>query len=64
MTKERCVLCGGLTEVLKNQPVSERKYYMEGAGQLCRECYREVYEPVHNNSAVQLEKKLQYGGKA
>lgn len=63
MTKERCILCGRLTEILKNQPISERKYYMEGAGQLCLECYREVYAPVHNDNVVQLEKQLQYGGK-
>ena len=40
---ERCVLCGALTDVPIQQPVSERKYYIPGAGQLCRKCCMELY---------------------
>ena len=40
---ERCVVCGKMTDIPKDLPVSERKTYMEGAGQLCRECCIELY---------------------
>ena len=40
---ERCVLCGVVTDVPVQMPVSERKCYIPGAGQLCRDCCRELY---------------------
>jgi len=52
--KEPCILCGKLTETAKEQPVSGREYYIEGAGQLCRECYQELYVPRHNDNMVRL----------
>lgn len=39
---ERCVLCGVVTDVPVQMPVSERKCYIPGAGQLCRDCW-ELY---------------------
>ena len=41
---ERCVLCGSKVHVLKTAHISERKYYIEGAGQLCENCFHDVYE--------------------
>lgn len=38
--KDRCVLCWGETEYSKNTPIEDRQFYIEGAGQLCEECYR------------------------
>lgn len=52
--KEYCILCGRLTDTAKDQPLSEREHYIEGAGQLCRECYQELYVPQHNADIVQL----------
>ena len=52
--KERCILCGRLTGVLKNKPVAGREHYIEGAGQLCRECYRKMYAPSRRSDKVQL----------
>lgn len=52
--KEYCVLCGGLTGATKEQPLSKREYYIEGAGQLCRKCYQELYVPQHNKNVVRL----------
>ena len=52
--KEYCILCGRLTEAAKDQPLSEREHYIEGAGQLCTECYQELYVPRHNENMVQL----------
>ena len=36
---EDCILCGGKTTTLKTTHVDFRTGYIEGAGQLCRECY-------------------------
>lgn len=40
---ERCVLCGAVTDVPFQQPVSERKCYVPGAGQLCEKCCIDLY---------------------
>lgn len=40
---EICIVCGKITGVPKDKPVSERKTYMEGAGQLCENCCWEIY---------------------
>lgn len=42
---ETCVCCGKKTQVLKSEPISRRKFYIEGGGQLCRDCYYELYGP-------------------
>ena len=52
--KEYCILCGRLTATAKGQSLSEREHYIEGAGQLCRECYQELYVPRHNGNVVQI----------
>ena len=36
---ETCVMCGEETTTLKTTHVDFRTGYIEGAGQLCRECY-------------------------
>lgn len=41
---ELCVHCGRKTNVLKTVPISERSCYIEGAGQLCEDCYKEIYD--------------------
>ena len=41
---ERCVLCWRLTNVPKNTPISKRKYYVQGQGQLCENCYYELFK--------------------
>ena len=40
---EKCVLCNCITDVELCMPVSSREGYIEGAGQLCRECFRMIY---------------------
>ncbi len=42
--KDHCVLCGKETEYLKNTPVDEKNYYVEGGGQLCQECFSKIYD--------------------
>ncbi len=36
---EDCILCGEKTTTLKTTHIDFRTGYIEGAGQLCRECY-------------------------
>ena len=40
---ERCVLCGKKTDVPIDLPIDRRDCYVEGSGQLCRDCWRHVY---------------------
>lgn len=40
---EKCVLCKQDTGINKLEPVLNRKHYIEGAGQLCENCFRKLY---------------------
>jgi hypothetical protein len=40
---EHCVVCGSVTEYTKETPLNERIGYVEGAGQLCQDCYKDLY---------------------
>lgn len=42
--RERCVLCRHLTNIPKGAPLAARRGYVEGAGQLCESCFRELYK--------------------
>jgi len=42
--KEKCVSCGKDTPYTINTPVDLREYYIEGAGQLCMDCYFHIFE--------------------
>jgi len=37
--KDPCYLCGRETPHHKDEPIDKRYNYIEGAGQLCQECY-------------------------
>lgn len=39
---ERCVCRWKELEVLTTTPIEMRKYYIEGSGQLCEACYKEI----------------------
>jgi hypothetical protein len=39
---EKCVSCGRETGYSINDHIDSRKTYVEGAGQLCSECFKEV----------------------
>lgn len=41
--KEKCVYCGSITPYNKNDDISIRKNYIEGAGQLCDSCFIDIY---------------------
>ena len=40
---EHCVICGKPTEYRTDTPINKRDCYVDGAGQLCRECFRRFY---------------------
>lgn len=42
---ERCVCCHKKLNIPVNQPVEYRAFYIVGAGQLCCDCWREIYGP-------------------
>ncbi len=42
--KELCIKCNKETEVNINQHINTRLNYVVGAGQLCKACFKEVYE--------------------
>ena len=50
MKTEKCVICGKEVAIEKDSDINFRPYYVEGAGQCCRECYNKVYgkETVHD----------------
>lgn len=43
---EKCVMpsCGKDTGVDRNTHIDLRYYYVEGAGQLCKDCYEKIYK--------------------
>lgn len=41
--KDKCVLCGQETEYDFKTPIEQRKFYVEGAGQLCPKCFYELH---------------------
>jgi len=40
---ERCISCNTIIAINKSTPIKERLYYIQGSGQLCRDCHEEVY---------------------
>ena len=46
--KELCVVCKKETDYDFSTPVEQRKYYVEGCGQLCEECYADLNKEDQN----------------
>lgn len=46
---EYCILCRKLTDVSYATPISMRRHYVEGAGQLCESCFSELYGKGFHN---------------
>ncbi len=49
--KEQCVLCKKELEVLTTTPIQERRFYIKGAGQLCKECYSKIYNQKEDGNS-------------
>ena len=48
--KDSCVSCGTITQHNKLDHVDMRKYYIEGAGQMCYDCFMRVYFKDHEDT--------------
>ena len=44
---EHCVLCRKVVPIDRNTHIELRDNYMEGIGQLCRDCYHKVEKDNH-----------------
>ena len=42
--KDICVICGCKTPYDKNEHIDNRMLYVECVGQLCKQCWDEVYQ--------------------
>lgn len=45
---EQCVCCHKIVSILKDEDIDFRPFYIEGAGQLCYDCYHELYPRNQN----------------
>ena len=53
---EKCIMCNAETTILKTTHVDFRYGYVDGAGQLCRECYlNETRNLITVNSRIILD---------
>ena len=41
---DKCTVCGKETEYDEFDHIDFRNFYVEGAGQLCCQCWNEIYE--------------------
>lgn len=53
ITKEKCVSCGGETPHYFHEHIDYRYYYVEGAGQLCKNCYESIYNKTETTDELQ-----------
>jgi recombinational DNA repair protein (RecF pathway) len=44
MTTEKCIICDVDTKIEKSTHIDYRYFYVEGIGQLCKECWNNIYE--------------------
>lgn len=42
--KDNCVVCGEETPYDKEEHIDKRFYYVECAGQLCKDCWGKIYD--------------------
>lgn len=45
--KDKCVSCNCDTLYETTAPIETRIHYIEGGGQLCEQCYEDIYEHKH-----------------
>ena len=48
MKTEKCVNCKEDTGVLVNEHIDKRHCYVEGVGQLCKDCWNKIYFDVRS----------------
>jgi hypothetical protein len=50
MKKDKCISCKKDTQYDEMTHIDMRCYYIEGAGQLCPDCYNKIYESKRDNT--------------
>jgi hypothetical protein len=50
MKKDKCISCQKDTQYDEMTHIDIRYYYIEGAGQLCPNCYNKIYESKCDNT--------------
>lgn len=45
---DKCVQCSKPTKYKQTTHIDKREHYIEGAGQLCPDCYKAIYGRVKN----------------
>ena len=56
---EVCVCCNAKVDVLKEERVENRKYYICGVGQICEQCFWELQAQMVEENAWKREKEMQ-----
>ncbi len=64
MKTDKCVLCGRDTGIETETPVSHRKNYIIGGGQLCENCYSDLYLAPNRRDITPPKKTLKSHKKA
>ncbi len=59
-TTEKCILCGKETEYINNTPIEDRQFYIEGAGQLCQNCYYDLYIKQNDSEIIKVKEIQPY----
>lgn len=54
---EECVLCRKKTDVLRSTKVQNRRFYVDGAGQLCESCWKKLYATDTERARLSNESK-------
>jgi len=54
---EDCVLCGVMSDVLVEDHVDERQWYVPGVGQLCLACAVKGFTDIGSKFKIQSTKK-------
>ncbi len=55
---EKCACCGRDTGIAKDVPIDDRMYYIEGCGQLCSDCYVDLYIRKDDDETVVSDDEL------
>lgn len=62
LIKDKCVVCGRETSYYKDERVENRECYVEGGGQLCPDCWNDIYNEKEVDDKLTLKKIGKMGG--
>lgn len=56
---EECIVCHKKLSIDKEMDIAEREYYIEGAGQLCMDCYSKIFDNRRTNYEDYFKEQLE-----